>query len=106
MSLTSFTPTSQHNNPVDVVERLATRRDWSFDRSSEDEVTLVVIGKWAEYQLSFTWMSELEALHLACAFDLKVPALRRGEVIEDVVHPRVVPHRVRVVHERERLQGF
>ena len=39
-------------------------------------------GDWAEYQLSFTWMSEIEALHLACAFDLKVPALRRTEVIE------------------------
>jgi hypothetical protein len=69
-------------NPVDVVERLAANHDWSCARSSEDEVTLVVGGKWADYQVSFTWMSEIEALHLACAFELKVPERRRNEVIE------------------------
>ncbi len=69
-------------NPVDVVERLAANHDWSFARASEDEVTLVVGGQWADYQVSFTWMSDIEALHLACAFDLKVPQRRRAEVIE------------------------
>jgi hypothetical protein len=69
-------------NPLDIVEHLASSRDWAFDRASDDEVTLVVSGDWAEYQLSFTWMDEIEALHLACAFDLKVPGLRRSEVIE------------------------
>ena len=69
-------------NPVDVVERLAASHDWSFARSSEDEVTLVVGGQWADYQVSFVWMGDIEALHLACAFDLKVPDLRRVEVLE------------------------
>lgn len=69
-------------NPVDIVERIAATNDWSFDRASEDEVTLVVGGQWADYQVSFTWMSEIEALHLACAFDLKVPERRRGDMIE------------------------
>lgn len=69
-------------NPVDIVEHMAATHDWSFARASEDEVTLVISGKWAEYQVSFTWMSEIEALHLACAFDLKVPERRRSEVIE------------------------
>jgi hypothetical protein len=81
MSLIDISQAAQ-SNPVDTVERLATHRDWTFDRSSEDEVTLVVAGEWAEYQLSFTWMCDIEALHLACAFDLKVPAQRRSEVIE------------------------
>ncbi|EJW11559.1 hypothetical protein A33M_3037 [Rhodovulum sp. PH10] len=69
-------------NPVEIVERLAALRDWSFSRSSEDEVTLVIAGTWTDYQISFTWMGEIEALHLACAFDLKVPERRRAEVIE------------------------
>ena len=30
--------------------------------------------------MSFTWMNDIEALHLACAFDLKVPERRRSEV--------------------------
>jgi hypothetical protein len=69
-------------NPVDVVERLATSHDWSFARSSEDEVTLVVGGQWSDYQVSFTWMGDIEALHLACAFELKVPDRRRSDVLE------------------------
>lgn len=69
-------------NPVDTVERMAATHDWSFARSSEDEVTLVIAGKWTDYQISFTWMGDIEALHLACAFDLKVPERRRTEVLE------------------------
>jgi hypothetical protein len=73
----------KHNtNPVDVVERLAAFNEWSFARASDDEVTLVVAGRWTDYQVSFTWMPEIEALHLACAFDLKVPERRRAEVTE------------------------
>jgi hypothetical protein len=69
-------------NPVDVVERLATTHDWSFSRASDDEVTILVTGQWSDYQVSFTWMPDVEALHLACAFELKVPERRRSEVIE------------------------
>jgi hypothetical protein len=79
MSLTSFSD-EQRNNPLDVVERLAAVNDWSFERASEDEITILVTGKWTDYQVSYTWMCDLEALHLACAFDLRVPERRRGDV--------------------------
>jgi hypothetical protein len=68
------------NNPLAVVEDIATDNNWAFERSGEDEVTIVSKGDWTDYQLSFTWMAEIEALHLACAFDMKIPAARRGEV--------------------------
>ena len=68
-------------NPLGVVEDIATDNDWAFERSGEDEVTIVSKGDWTDYQLSFTWMAEIEALHLACAFDLKVPEPRRAEVL-------------------------
>ena len=45
-----------------------------------DEITIVSRGEWTDYQLSFTWMPEIEALHLACAFDMKIPPARRAEV--------------------------
>src|SRR5450631_3942714 len=67
-------------NPLAVVEDIAADNNWSFERSGEDEVTIVSKGEWTDYQLSFTWMTEIEALHLACAFDMKVPAARRAEV--------------------------
>lgn len=67
-------------NPLDVVERLAAVNDWTFERAGDDEITILINGRWSDYQVSFTWMTDLEALHLACAFDLKVPERRRGEV--------------------------
>ena len=67
-------------NPLDVVERIAAINDWSFERAGDDEITMLVGGKWSDYQVSFTWMHDIEALHLACAFDLKVPERRRSEV--------------------------
>ena len=79
MSLNTFTD-EQRLNPLDVVERLAAVHDWSFERSSEDEITILVTGKWTDDQVSYTWMGDIEALHLACAFDLRVPERRRADV--------------------------
>ena len=73
-------PEDRRINPVDVVENLAAVNDWSFDRAAADEITLSIAGRWTDYQVSFTWMDDIESLHLACAFDLKVPDQRRPEV--------------------------
>lgn len=79
MSLTTYAE-DHRLNPLDVVERLASGNDWSFERASDDEITILVTGRWTDYQLSYTWMDDIEALHLACAFDLKVPERRRPDV--------------------------
>jgi len=70
----------QRDHPLEVVERVATANNWPFERSSEDEIALVITGRWTNYQISFTWMGEIEALHLACAFDMRVPEPRLAEV--------------------------
>jgi hypothetical protein len=70
----------QRGNPLEVVEHMATTHLLSFERACEDELTIVVRGKWADYQVSFTWMHDMEALHLACAFELKVPERNKAEV--------------------------
>ena len=70
------------SNPLDLFERLAALNDWAFDRDSEDELSVAVTGGWSEYQVAVTWLAEVEALHIACAFDLKVPERRRGEVLQ------------------------
>jgi hypothetical protein len=79
MSLTSLTEDSR-NNPLDVVERLAAGHQWSFERAGDEEITILIGGRWTDYQLAFTWMFGIEALHLACAFDFRVPERRRPEV--------------------------
>ncbi len=70
------------SNPIDLVEHLALANDWDFDRSTEDELTLTVQGTWCHYQISVSWHDQMEVLHLACAFDLKVPPGRLGQVYE------------------------
>jgi hypothetical protein len=79
MSLLESTSDSE-SHPLAVVEDIASTNNWSFERSGEDELTIVSRGQWTDYQLSFTWMAEIEALHLACAFDMKIPPTRRSEV--------------------------
>lgn len=69
-------------HPLDVVERLASLRDWIFDRAETDEMSVEVSGRWADYQVAFTWIEDVEALHVACAFDIKVPERRRTEVLK------------------------
>lgn len=76
---------AEHNdgrttNPIDLIERLAHAHDWPADRSSDDELTLVVAGTWADYRVSLNWRDDLEAMHLACAFDFRVPENRLPEM--------------------------
>mgnify|MGYP001590822358 CR=1 FL=1 len=68
-------------NPVDVIEHVAALEDWSFERSGDDEITVSIAGSWCDYHVSISWMEDVEALHLACAFDLKVTETRRSEVM-------------------------
>ena len=67
-------------NPLDIIERIAAHNHWSFDRDEEDEISISVAGGWSEYNIAFTWLAEVEALHVACASDLKVPAARLMEL--------------------------
>jgi hypothetical protein len=78
MSLLDITTDSQ-DSPLAVVEEIASSNDWTFERSGQDEVTILSRGQWTDYQLSFTWMGEIDALHLACVFDMKIPPARQAE---------------------------
>jgi len=69
------------NHPLDVIERLAALNDWSFDRDGEDEISVNVAGNWADYQVAVTWLDQMEAMHVASAFDLKVTDRRKTEVL-------------------------
>ncbi|WP_350335054.1 YbjN domain-containing protein [Coralliovum pocilloporae] len=80
MSLTEI-PIDRSLHPVDIIEQVAAIRDWSFERSGEDEITISIAGTWSDYHVSFSWMEDFEALHLACAFDLKISEHRRTELV-------------------------
>ena len=85
MTLIETVSADRAEHPVDVVERLAAVNDWTFDRAEEDEISILVAGQWANYDLAFTWIPGIESLHVACSFDLKAQPLKRaalGELIQ------------------------
>ena len=53
MSLTEFSDDIRAN-PLDTVEQLASGNDWSFERASDNEITILVAGRWTDYQVSYT----------------------------------------------------
>ena len=77
---TSETGFDRHANPVDLIEQVASAHEWACERTNEDELTLNVAGTWADYHVSLNWRTDLESLHIACAFDFKVPDNRLAEV--------------------------
>ena len=68
------------SNPLDLVEQIAARNEWASERSGDDELMLSVAGQWTDYQVSLNWRNDLETLHIASAFDAKIPDMRLPEV--------------------------
>ena len=69
------------SHPVDTIEQVADFNKWSFERSAEDEIAILVQGIWTDYSVSFSWMEDFEALHIACGFDMRVPDKRIAETM-------------------------
>jgi len=67
-------------NPLEVVEHLGTSQLWDFERASDDALSVVVQGKSANYRVLFTWIYDIEALHLACSFKLEDPERSNAEI--------------------------
>ena len=67
-------------NPVDLIEAVANHHSWPFEREADDEIVLGVAGHAGNYHLAFSWMDDVEALHLGCSFDIDVPDERRDEL--------------------------
>jgi hypothetical protein len=74
------TGNGRSSNPLDLVEQVAGNHDWATERTHDDELTMTIAGTWADYHVSLNWRTDLESLHIACAFDFKVPENRMGEI--------------------------
>jgi len=82
MTLIESRPDDRPEHPVDVVERLAAVNEWDFDRAEIDEISILVSGRFANYDVAFTWLAEQESLHVSCSFDLKTPPHKRAAIGE------------------------
>ena len=67
-------------HPLDKVEKLAASHNWLVERAADDEINMVVEGTWIDLHRCLNWRDDIEGLHMACTFDLKVPSPRREEV--------------------------
>ena len=103
MPLNNLAHDSPHN-PIDVVERLASTHDWSFSRASDDEVTILVSGQWSDYQVSFTWMPDVEALHVACSFALNPFKLSASSCTKPVLPTRSTSAELAAKREEEKAR--
>ena len=43
-------------------------------------MTVLVEGSKIRYEIAITWMKDIEVMHIACAFDCKVPLRRQVEL--------------------------
>lgn len=82
MTLIETRPGDRLEHPVDVVERLAAVNAWDFDRAEIDEISIQVSGRFANYDVAFTWLPDLESLHVSCSFDLVAPPHKRAPIGE------------------------
>lgn len=69
-------------NPLDLVEQIASRNEWMFERSSDSDIAVELAGHWCDYRLFVSWHPDVEAVLFACAFDMRVP-----EKKAEAIHP-------------------
>ncbi len=65
-------------HPIDIVETLAERHDWDFDRVGDDQIAMSVEGQWRTYSITLAWSPRDETLRLICTFEIDPPADRLG----------------------------
>ncbi len=82
MTALSLETTVGSANPIDLVEEIVQANEWMHDRATDDEMVVEISGRWCDYRLLFLWQRELNALHFSCAFEMKVPRVRRAAVFE------------------------
>lgn len=60
------------SNPLDSVEEILCAHDWTFDRATEDELTVQISGKMGEYRLFFEWQEQYSAMQFTCQLDVDI----------------------------------
>ena len=69
-------------NPIDIVEELVSANEWAFERASDEEMLVEVVGRWASYRMHFVWQQDLSSMYFSCLLDAKVPSTKRAAASE------------------------
>jgi hypothetical protein len=82
MAMTELNLDAHEIHPIDMVEMLATRRDWDFDRIAEDQIAMIVEGSWRTYSITLAWSEFDETLRMICSFELDPPKEKLSALYE------------------------
>lgn len=69
-------------HPIDMVETVASHRDWDFDRIGEDQIAMAIEGQWRTYSLTLAWSGYDETLRLVCSFEMEPPEDKISQLYE------------------------
>ncbi len=60
------------HNPLDNIEDILCNNNWTFERLSQDELTVKLEGQFCEYRLYFIWQEELGAMQFCAQYDMHI----------------------------------
>lgn len=69
-------------HPIDIVEYLAEHNAWEFDRMTDDQISMVVVGQWRTYSITLAWSDYDETLRLICTFEMEPPQEKLPQIYE------------------------
>ncbi|MCB1652139.1 MAG: YbjN domain-containing protein [Alphaproteobacteria bacterium] len=64
--------TDHEHNPIDSIEDVLNAHDWTFERLSEDELSVEVNGRQGRYFLYLVWQDARATLQFYCRYDLEI----------------------------------
>ncbi len=70
------------HTPLDLLEELVDANPWPFDRTRDTEMMVQFCGQWCDYQLFFSWVEDMSAMHFTCVTDMRVPDRKRAPIHE------------------------
>lgn len=68
------------SDALDAVERVMMASRLSFERMGDEDITGSFAGGWCDYQLWFAYRADLDVLHFASGFDMRVSKRRHRAV--------------------------
>lgn len=70
------------SNPLDGIEEIMLNNDWTFNRMSQDEMTVHISGKQGNYKMAFIWQDAFHSLQFCCAPDLTISENKLSEATQ------------------------
>jgi hypothetical protein len=61
-------------HPLDQVENIMNANNWTFSRTTEDELMVTLTGRNGDYRLFFIWQEDMRALQLCVQYEISIEA--------------------------------